>query len=738
MVNRRRSDLAAVALAALSVAAGLGFDRVFATGRWLAPVVGAAVLPFLLGALARTRRWSVLLTTATSLLGLTLFVVWVVEPGTTVFGIPGTETLDALRDDAREGWELLRNSRAPAPVTNGGLLLAVIATWVMSQAADHLAFRRHATVGAVMPPLVLFVVTAVLGTDDGRFRWTLAFALAAVAFLLLQHQALLERGRARFAGPRVASGAGFALAGVAAGVAAVLGGMVIAPALPGAGSEAVLDYRGLVDNDPGTYRTVTPIAGVRSTLLRPDEELLFTVRSPQREYWRIAGLDEFDGDVWKLSSTEGSVTEGLDDEAVAGEIVQEFEIGPLGERWMPAAYEPTAVAGVDVLFVDETSTLVTAGDSVSGIDYTVTSEVPPTALSEEQRDAADGVIPDEVVPYLVLPGDFPDEIRDEAERVTAGLENPYDRAVALDQYFESGFTYDLGVDYGHSDDAMLDFLAERRGFCEQFASTYAAMARAMGLPARVAVGFTPGTETTPGVYEVTTHDAHAWPEVWMDGVGWMRFEATPPSAEPGGADGDGAVVGEEVPAPGTEPETPAPTSPPATTPPPAPDAEIEIDSPTIDAPDGGGDGVEMGWWAAIAVGVALVGGLLAYVGVVLGAKARRRARRRTDPDPATAVRGAWADTLDRLGEAGIAPSRAATPLEAAQAAVTSAPVEAREPLRSLAATFTETEYSPHAPDADDARAAWAGADVVRAALGRGAGVVARVRRRLDPTPLRRR
>jgi transglutaminase-like putative cysteine protease len=735
MVRGSRSELAAVALAALSVAAGLGFDRVFATGRWLAPVVGAAIAPHLLGALVRRRRWSGLVAGAISLTCLLLYVVWTVETGTTTFGLPGGETLDALRTDLREGWELLRNSRAPAPVTNGALLLAVIAIWAMAQAADFLAFRRDATVGAVMPALVLFVVTAALGTDAGRLRWTLAFAVAAVIFLLLQHQALLERGRARFAGPRVAAGTGFVVAGIAAGLTAVVAGMVVAPALPGAGDEAVLDYRGLVDDDPDTYRTVTPIAEVGSKFLREDRKPLFSVSSPVRTYWRTAGLDEFDGEAWTLSSGDGEVTEGLD-ETTGGEVPQEFQIGPLEDRWMPAAYRPTSVEGVDVLFLPETSTLVTTSDSVSGAEYTVVSEVPPTELTPAQRDDAAAPAPPEVESYTELPSDFPDDIRAAAGTITAGSEHPYDRAAALEEFF-AGFTYDLDVDYEHTNEAMQEFLAEQRGFCEQFASTYAAMARAVGLPARVAVGFTPGTFNAElGMYEVTTHDAHAWPEVYLSGVGWTRFEPTPPSDEAGGADGDAPPASAEDP-PATQPEEPATTAPPTTVPnPDAPSPEIEIDSPALEAPDGD-DSVHVGWWAAIAFGITLAAAAIVYAAIVVGAKTRRRARRRGDPDPARRVGGAWADTLDRLREAGLAPPPAATPLEAAQTAGSRAPVDAREPLRSLAAAYTETQYGPRAPAADDAHEAWAGADVVRAALGRGAGLVSRLRRQLDPTALRR-
>jgi transglutaminase-like putative cysteine protease len=79
---------------------------------------------------------------------------------------------------------------------------------------------------------------------------------------------------------------------------------------------------------------------------------------------------------------------------------------------------------------------------------------------------------------------------------------------------------------------MKDFLAERRGYCEQFAGTYAAVARMLGLPSRVAVGFTPGEQRDDGRYYVQGKYAHAWPEIYFDGVGWVPFEPTPERGNP--------------------------------------------------------------------------------------------------------------------------------------------------------------------------------------------------------------
>ena len=105
-----------------------------------------------------------------------------------------------------------------------------------------------------------------------------------------------------------------------------------------------------------------------------------------------------------------------------------------------------------------------------------------------------------------------------------------------DSFRDGSFTYSLAVQPGQSTSAIEAFLFENRvGYCEQFAGAFAAMARAVGLPARVAVGFTPGQPDplTPGRYVVRGENAHAWPEVYLAGIGWVGFEPTPGEVWPG-------------------------------------------------------------------------------------------------------------------------------------------------------------------------------------------------------------
>jgi transglutaminase-like putative cysteine protease len=761
MAAQRARDLAALALAALSAAAALSLGRVFASAEFALPVVGAALLPHALGIAGRRFGWSVPVAILASALGLVVYAVVVVEPGSTWFGIPTAGTVDAIADRLERGYDELRTAVVPAPVTDGALLLAVIATWVMAQTADLLAFRRDATIAAVGPGLALFIWASTLGTTDLRGRTTLGFAAATVVFLLLQHQALLERRRSWFAGRHLGAGTGLATAGALAGIVAVVAGVVVGPALPGAGSDALLDVRGLGPGDgPGerSYKTEPPLARIGENFTAPEKVEVFTVRSPVAEYWRIAALDTYStegGGQWTLAAAGADeVADGLDGPVSDDAVRQDFHIFGLPGRWMPAAFEPVSVDGGSPLVVKVSATLVSEREHLRGMRYSVQSQLPPAAamLTDAERAATATAPPAGLARFTELPDDFPAEVRQQAEDVAGSGATAFDRAQALENFFlspESGFTYsldanvELGPD-GQSTDAIQAFLERKTGFCVQFAGSFAAMARAVGLPARVAVGYTPGTfDEESDAYRVTTYDAHAWPEIWLSGVGWTRFEPTPSSDLPGGSAlpgrADPRAEGDTAPeTPATAETSPAPGT--ASNPPATPDAgdtpEVSIDAPATGS--GGRDGLLSFSWVvvALAAAAALVLAAGAAIAIVV-AKARRRALRRARVEPADAVAGAWEEALDRLGESGVAARPSLTPFELASSARPWLSAAGTESLHSLAATYTVVQYGPHEPRAADVDRAWADVDAVDRALRAGTPLRSRIRRRLDPTPLRR-
>ncbi len=176
---------------------------------------------------------------------------------------------------------------------------------------------------------------------------------------------------------------------------------------------------------------------------------------------------------------------------------------------------------------DRTGRTVTGvnGQKTNGLSYAVGS-VTVNATAAQLRSA--GPAPADIAGhYLSLPNNLPPVVGETARTITAGLDNPYDRAVALQQYFTKGdFTYNTKIEPRTGPDAIAKFLQDREGFCVHFAATMAAMSRSLGIPSRVAIGFTPGTgDATNRI--VRSSNYHAWPELYFAGLGWMRFEPTP-------------------------------------------------------------------------------------------------------------------------------------------------------------------------------------------------------------------
>jgi hypothetical protein len=264
------------------------------------------------------------------------------------------------------------------------------------------------------------------------------------------------------------------------------------------------------------------------------------------------------------------------------------------------------------------------------------------------------------------------------------------------------------------------------------------MARAVGIPARVAVGYTPGElDATTGRYSVTNYEAHAWPEIWLAGVGWTnQFDPTPPSTQPGGSDlpNEPAIAGTATPPPPSSTTVPttvqtAPNG--AAVPDDTPVTVPARDGAPVAADDSGRSWTTLAWVLALAV---VVGVLVAAVPV---AKAVRRRARRRRADPTSRVAGAWEEAVDRLRELGRPAPRTTTPAEHARAATATVGAPAAESLAALADAHTAAQFGA-APITDAAAdAAWDDLDAFTGELGRHLPLTTRVRARMRLASLRR-
>lgn len=728
-------------LAALSGAAGVGLTRVFAGSEWLLPVLAVAIAPHAIVIVVRARWATELVAGALALLGIAV-VGAIVHPSTTTLGLPSLHTLRELSRSFAESAEVLSGAVTPVDPSGDALQLAVFALWIAAGVAA-LLHARGVVLGAIAPSLVLFVAIGALG-EGSWLATTGIYGLVIGLYLLASHQEEVQARRTWFHAkratrPRVVSG------GAVAAILVVVAALGAGQLLPGARSDAWFDYRSLGEGSgDGTWRTVTPLVEIRGQLQQDEEIELFTVRADAASYWRLVALDRFDGEVWGLEGDAPDAGEQLPaahSPAESRRLVQEITLGPLATRWLPAAYQPRAVSLDGARVIPESLTLLADGDLDAGTTYTVVSDIPTPSAAE--LNVSPLVRDPSFARYLELPDDFPDRVRDLASAV-AGGRRPYDAAISLQRHLRDNFTYDLDGPDGHSEDALVDFLFEsRRGFCEQFSAAFAAMGRAIGLPTRVAVGFTSGTRDTDGIYRVTNLEAHSWPEVFLAGVGWTAFEPTPGRFEPtpGDPTGTGALAPDEQ-------------APPATTAPPA----TATTTPVTTAPTGGTapspDDVTVGGESgatterstvrsvaeAFVALLALAALAAAGAGLaVWGAKLRLRRVRRHDDDTRQRVFGAWHEALDRLGEAGVAIRPSATPTEFALRHAPAHGAGAAGPaLMELASLQTAALFAAESPAADDADRAWTEVAAIRAALRQGTTRGQRVSRALDPRPLRAR
>ena len=744
-------------LAAVSLATVAGMWRLFDEASFFAPLVGHALAAHVITAVCRRRGLSVLLSGVVTAAAAALALTWAHLGETTAFGIPTPATFGAAGDRLEEAWRLFDEVKAPAPVLPGFLIAAGAALWAGAWLADLAAFRLWTSFESLVPSGTVFVFASLFAADRGR-TGAAAFWLAAALAFVLVHRTVRQHGSPSWLGsdPRLGTAS---LLKVGAGLVAVsvLLAWALGPRLPGASDAAIVAVRDLDDGGGGSRQTVSPLVEIRGRLVEQSQAELFTVRTTQRAYWRLTSLDEFDGEVWSSRGSFGDADGRLDD---AGdpppgsvEVTQEVAISGLAAIWLPAAFAPRELDAGDaeVRWEAESSTLIVSTDSPTsdGLVYRILSAVPTDVAPEDLLGTEPP--PEEVATVGTrLPGDFPDEVVAEAQRIVsqAGATTPYATALALQAYFRDGsFTYTLDAPPGHSDSAILDFLfASRAGYCEQFAGTYAAMARAVGLPARVAVGFTPGEPdpADPTLYHVRGEHAHAWPEVWIPGAGWTAFEPTPgrgaPNAAYTGVPESQDTAGEST-APSTVPSTvPVPV---ATT---VPGAATTTPTPLTDTtePDpltpGGADGDAssilgwIGWALAAAVGAAMLV-VLGGAGVA-GYRALRRWRRRATATTADArVRAAWADTVEAVGVVGVVPRGYETPLEYARRAAKAVGDTRPTPL---AWVVERADYAPDGVGDDEAERAVELADGIRTTVRERTTTRTRVLAAVDPRPPGRR
>lgn len=443
-----------------------------------------------------------------------------------------------------------------APVDVGPPLqfLLVSAVAFLAILVDTLAVATRLPLIAAIPLVAVFVTPQLAVPRGDHLALAVPFALALLALVAFAGRPR-SRGRPRRRG---------SVGAIGLAVAAVLIALVVAPRVP------VLPAA-----DAGAFARPTSIdvsLDLGDDLRSRSTEEVLRVRTDQgpAPYLRLASHTRFDESGWQLDGgASRPLNEGFDEIAssgVVGDVESEHTRTWVSDVEVDTEYLPLPGDAVEVdgmrgewNAMVESRTARSSSTSSKGERYRIDSY--PRSPTRAQFDASPwasdaGIggsfvneatgeriredVPSEAlgVPDAVVDG----PIGNAAREVTSEDRTPYETALGLQEWLRSSafaYSLDTPVDAGFDGTdiaAVEQFLDARAGYCIHFATTYALMARSLGLPTRVAVGYLPGDMTSASVndmtvYSVAANRLHAWPEVYLVGIGWTAFDPTPSVAQ---------------------------------------------------------------------------------------------------------------------------------------------------------------------------------------------------------------
>jgi transglutaminase-like putative cysteine protease len=560
-MNQR--DLGSAVVAAVAILLGsLALTPVFSSAAWLPPVAAAVVVVLAGGLLLRAggpavwasltrnrplprvvRGLGVTAVPVGQLLLLACLLTALYAPDRSFAGILPTRTsVRQLVGVMVDGTAEMREQATPALALTGLLALTTLFVGLVAVAADLLAVAGGVPALAGVGVLVLACVPVV--TTSGGIG-LVALAAPATAFALLlwadQHRRLPARGRSGGA----LLGAGV-VAAIRTGVAALLVGIVIGALVPilREGSLAT-GLGGGTGNSTGT--SLDPVAALQGQLTLPEPVPLLRLDTEVTDpgYLRAVALDQYDSENgWTLSNLDGETSIADDDrlaplplEQVGRPVSAQIRMLQHDDRFLPLPFSPLSVRLEDAdpddwRFDPGTGTVFGRNVTTSDLIYDVSAVEPRPAPARLAAASPLLDFSDVQERFTALPP-LPAEVTNLVASVTAGAGGPYERVRRIHDFLtdrSNGFIYSLSTEPGTSGDDLVDFLRLKRGYCEQYAGTMAVMVRATGVPARVALGYTPGSVERGGTRLITSDDAHAWVEVYFDGLGWVPFDPTPIAA----------------------------------------------------------------------------------------------------------------------------------------------------------------------------------------------------------------
>jgi transglutaminase-like putative cysteine protease len=565
-VNNRLTITAAIAAAAAST----GLFPLLVGGKWFWGGLGAIIVVAAIGTATRMRAVRALPAVVCLLCALAGLLIYlnVLYSATSSYGhlIPSGSSLAHLWRLGVQGLNDTQRYSAPVPALPGIVLIATAGIGLVAALTDLIAVRLRRCALAGLPLLVLFSVPVATGAGKDTLGDAFVFCIGMAGYLALLSADGQERLRLWGklvtpwnAGPdepaeELASGPStraLAASGRRVGLAAVVVALFVPLLVPDLHAQKLFPSSHTatgIGNGPGSGSAPDPWVQMTGQLQesKPSEVLTYHTTDPQ--YLQMYVLGTLTTTNWVMGPLDGGVR--LDPQTGLLPKVP----GLTGGNWpavqtririrtnlpqgsfLPAPYPSLRLNPGDGWEADPGTLMLYGSPSASGLSYTLTSlNVDPSQA--QLRAAPAGAGP--MGAYLAVPQPYR-PLASLARTIVGSARTPYDQAVVLQNWFrsDSRFSYSLNVTGPGGAAGLTNFLDHtRRGYCQQFAFAMAVLARLLGIPSRVVVGYTAGTFLGNGTYEVKTSDAHAWPELYFRGFGWLRMEPTPS----GGAIGQGTA-----------------------------------------------------------------------------------------------------------------------------------------------------------------------------------------------------
>jgi transglutaminase-like putative cysteine protease len=257
-------------------------------------------------------------------------------------------------------------------------------------------------------------------------------------------------------------------------------------------------------------------------------EVQYTVTASDAGYWKVASYDRYTGNGWIQTSGSSAYEQQSPPPGSSYEIRQTFTVKATQADAMPAAWKPIRVLGNqrDNTRISSSGSLSPKRPLTKNQSYSVVSQV-PNKIPSELRDAGTDYPSDVRQRYTHVPGSTSQRLKGRTAEITDDAENPYDKAVAIEEWLEANKEYSLDVKRPNGNVADSFVFDMDEGYCVYYATSMVVMLRTQGIPARFVTGYTPGQRTSEDTWVVRGLDSHAWVEVYFPDTGWVRFDPTP-------------------------------------------------------------------------------------------------------------------------------------------------------------------------------------------------------------------